>query len=152
MNFMLLQQIGCSFRGNLLNREYFCQHRRPTELPRIWIKGTPITQMVSTRFLGVYIDQQLSWKEHIKNVSAKIAKNVGILSRSSLLVPPHIRKTLYYTLVYPYPTYYNNSLVLNLQIESFQISCPIKTANSLRGSSEFPMELTLKAYLRSSIF
>src|SRR6218665_2124525 len=62
----------------------------PTELPRISIEGTQITQVVSTKFLGVYIDQHLSWKEHIKNISIKIAKNIGTLSRISLLVPPSI--------------------------------------------------------------
>ena len=44
---------------------------------------------------------------HIKNISIKIAKNIGILSRTSQLVPPEIRKTLYYTLIYPYLTYCN---------------------------------------------
>src|SRR6218665_1911979 len=71
------------------------------------LEGTQITQVVSIKFLGVYIDQHLSWKEHIKNISIKIAKNIGILSRISLLVPPSIRKILYYTLVYPYLTYCN---------------------------------------------
>jgi len=42
-----------------------------------------------------------------KNISNKIAKNIGILSRTSHLLPLQIRTTLYYTLIYPYLTYCN---------------------------------------------
>ena len=46
------------------------------------INGVPITQVITTKFLGVYyVDQHLTWKEHIKNISNKIAKNVGIIAR-----------------------------------------------------------------------
>ena len=32
------------------------------------INGVPIyiTQVITTKFLGVYVDQHLTWKEHIK--------------------------------------------------------------------------------------
>ena len=31
------------------------------------------------KFLGVLLDERLSWKEHIKYNESKIAKNVGLL-------------------------------------------------------------------------
>jgi hypothetical protein len=71
------------------------------------INGTPITKVASTKFLGVHVDQHLSWKEHINAISNKIAKNVGILSRTSYLLPTSIRLKLYFSLVYPYLTYCN---------------------------------------------
>jgi len=44
-------------------------------------------------------------KNTAKTSPLKIAENIGILSRTSLLVLPKIRKTLYYTLIYyPYLT------------------------------------------------
>ena len=57
--------------------------------------------------MGVYIDQHLNWKEHINNISSKIAKTVGVLFRSSKLIPVSIRSMLYYSLIYPYLTYCN---------------------------------------------
>ena len=81
--------------------------RYPNELPILLIEGTPITQVTSTKFLGVYIDQHLNWKEHINNISSKIAKTVGVLFRSSKLIPVSIRSMLYYSLIYPYLTYCN---------------------------------------------
>ena len=71
------------------------------------INGLALSQVVSTKFLGVHVDQHLTWTDHIQFISAKIAKNVGILSRASHLLPKYIRLQLYYSLVYPYFTYCN---------------------------------------------
>src|ERR1043165_7472777 len=40
-------------------------------------------------------------------MSAKIAKNVGILQHISYVIPPSIRLKLFYSLVYPYLSYCN---------------------------------------------
>ena len=32
-----------------------------------------------SKFLGVLIDEKLSWKQHINDVSTKISKSIGIL-------------------------------------------------------------------------
>ena len=63
--------------------------------------------VVSTKFLRVYIDQHLSWKEHIKDIYTKITETIDILSRLTLLVPPQIRNILYYILIYTNLTYCN---------------------------------------------
>jgi hypothetical protein len=44
---------------------------------------------------------------NVKAIATKIAKNVGLLSRISYLIPQHVRKSLYYTLIYPYFSYGN---------------------------------------------
>ena len=78
-----------------------------SDLKSLCIDGNPITQVTSSKFLGVILDQHLSWKDHIKTISSKIAKNIGILNRASYLLPPKIRLTLYYSLIYPYLGYCN---------------------------------------------
>ena len=35
----------------------------------------------SIRYLGIYIDSNLSWKDHISYTSKKIKRNIGILSK-----------------------------------------------------------------------
>src|SRR5688572_13770576 len=52
---------------------------------RLSINGIPIIKVTSTKFLGVHVDQHLTWKEHIKSISDKIAKNIGILTRTAYL-------------------------------------------------------------------
>ena len=71
------------------------------------INDTPITQVESTKFLGVHIDQHLTWKVHINQIATKIAKNVGILTRIAHILPKTVRLNLYYALVYPYLIYCN---------------------------------------------
>ena len=39
----------------------------------IELNGTPINRKDHTKFLGVYIDQNLNWNVHIKHISRKIA-------------------------------------------------------------------------------
>ena len=34
-------------------------------------------------FLGVILDENLSWKPHISHIAGKISKSVGIIGRSS---------------------------------------------------------------------
>ena len=38
-------------------------------------------QVTSSKCLGVYIDEHLTWVEHVSHISKKIAKNISILSR-----------------------------------------------------------------------
>ena len=63
----------------------FCSHRKfvPEPTPLILIENTSIPQFKSVKFLGVIVDQYLSWNEHIAQISAKVAKNIGILPRIS---------------------------------------------------------------------
>ena len=50
-------------------------------------------------FLGVILDEILSWKSHISHIASKISKSVGIIGRSSPCLTTLTLKTLYYSLV-----------------------------------------------------
>ena len=47
-----------------------------------------IRRVKQTKCLGV-IDQNLSWDSHIKYISKKIKRNIGILRRLGNIVPQH---------------------------------------------------------------
>ena len=69
------------------------------------INGTPIKQEPYTKFLGVWLDEKLDWAKHIREISGKIAKGVGILTKARAYLDSTIMKTLYYSFVYPYLHY-----------------------------------------------
>ena len=46
------------------------------------LENAVIKQVKETKFLGVLIDQHLSWKPHIDFVSKKISKSVGIIAKA----------------------------------------------------------------------
>lgn len=76
---------------NKFTSEYFVLsrfHRKSLPQPNFSLKidNASITQVKSAKFLGVYIDECFTWCDHINNIK-KIAKNIGILSRISYLLP-----------------------------------------------------------------
>jgi len=48
---------------------------------KLIINGKPITQVASAKFLGIYIDEHLSWEFHIDQVEAKTSKTCGIINK-----------------------------------------------------------------------
>jgi hypothetical protein len=49
----------------------------------------------------------LSWQVHIAEISKKLAKNIGIISRIRHFLPRYSLVNLYYSLIYPYLSYCN---------------------------------------------
>ena len=58
-----------------------------------------------TKFLGVNIDNNLTWKLHINYIATKISKGVGILLHLSKELPKNTLSLIYKTLIQPYTTY-----------------------------------------------
>ena len=46
------------------------------------VKNHDIERVNTMKFLGVLLDDNLSWKEHIKYLENKIAKNIGLMYRA----------------------------------------------------------------------
>ena len=59
----------------------------------------------SVRYLGVIIDNNLSWKQHIDRVAIKISGTVGLSCKLRHFLPRHTLLTIYRSLVTPYLTY-----------------------------------------------
>ena len=66
-----------------------------------------VNVVTEAKFLGVFVDNDLSFRKHISYVCNKLSKTVGILSRIKHFVPLDIMIKLYYSLAYPYFTYCN---------------------------------------------
>src|SRR6218665_1884355 len=64
-----------------------------------------IMQVTSSKFLGVSIDQHLTWVEHISHIFKKIAKNISVLSRIRHCLPKCTLQGLYYSLIFSYLSY-----------------------------------------------
>ena len=60
---------------------------------------------MSSKYLGVLVDQHLSWKYQIGNVALKISRGIGILAKLKPLSKDNLLKCTYYSLVYSYLSY-----------------------------------------------
>ncbi len=78
------------------------------------MEGNTINQVHSANFLGIKVDDDLSCKSNVKQVSTKVAKGMGIIIIMIIIIikaKPYINKTtlidLYHAFVFPYINYCN---------------------------------------------
>ena len=81
---------------------------------QICINEQRIEQVKETVFLGVVLDEHLSWKPHISQVARKISKSIGVINRARFFLPKPCLKTVYYCLVYPFLYYTPNANMADL--------------------------------------
>ena len=74
-------------------------------LPKIVLNETALERVVNTKFLGVFIDENLTWKCHIDCIAKTISRNIGVINKLKYFVPDRILYSLYCTLILPYLNY-----------------------------------------------
>ena len=72
---------------------------------RITMNNNLLERVTETRYLGVYLDEQLNWQYHLKKLKSKIAMASYILIKSRKYLDLRTLKMLYYSTVYPHITY-----------------------------------------------
>ena len=77
----------------------------PPNLINIKIAKKPLKHKKCTKYLGVILDDKLTWKNHIGNINLKIRRGIGILSKVKDFVSLSTLKSLYYSCIYPYLDY-----------------------------------------------
>ena len=78
---------------------------RDTYSQALKINNIPLTRAPSCKFLGLTLDETLSWKNHISNINSKIARVLFTLKQVKFSLPPNCLRTLYFSLLHPYLTY-----------------------------------------------
>ena len=64
-----------------------------------------LAQKDHVKYLGVMIDEHLSWNHHINHVTTKISRGIGILAKLRSFMKTDLLKTIYYCLVYSHLSY-----------------------------------------------
>ena len=81
--------------------------RIPLRLPRLEINSSTIKRESKITFLGVLLDENLTWKDHINCVENKVSKNIGLLYKARFLLDEKCPKQLYFSFIYSYLNYAN---------------------------------------------
>ena len=81
----------------------------PLKLPSLFMSDREIKRITSVKYLGVLIDEHLTWKEHISVISIedKISKNLGVLYRARRVLDSTALKNLYFSFIHSYLNYGN---------------------------------------------
>ena len=71
----------------------------------IRIRDSILTKVSTVKFLGVTLDENLTFNDHVKNFTTKISKSVGVMRRLHCQLPADVKVKLYYSLVYSHLTH-----------------------------------------------
>ena len=71
----------------------------------LFIENFPIKQVSNTKFLGVVIDENLSWDAHLTSLRRKLGYASSTLYKIRDNIPEYLRKELYHTLFESHLTY-----------------------------------------------
>ena len=108
-----LEELSRWFRSNKLTlnlkkTEYmFFDGPRQQDLSQLTLKigGELIRRVEGARFLGVWIDHELKWTDHINKVKTKVSQLLGVVGRTSSILSGNSIRTLYNGIVLPHLQY-----------------------------------------------
>ncbi len=63
---------------------------------KVTVNEHVINCVPNTKFLGLYIDNELTWGTHIENVCSQLSKTLGLIRVASHVLPNYVLRNLYY--------------------------------------------------------
>ena len=91
---------------NYTKTKFMLFQRQKTSMPfNLYINDKKIKEVSSFKYLGVRIDNRLSWKDHIKHLESKLAQSCGAIARIRRITNQQCLRVLYYAHVYSYLQY-----------------------------------------------
>ena len=92
---------------NVSKSKFMVFFKHPKTLPKLNItaNGNLIGQVSEFNFLGITIDENITWNPHIRNTSIKIARVIGILRKLKRIFSRHILRLIYNSLIHPHLLY-----------------------------------------------
>ena len=68
----------------------------PAKFSELFIDGITLEIKTVTKFLGVSIDENVTWKAHINTIFTRTSKSIGIFYRARLILPRKQLNQLYF--------------------------------------------------------
>ena len=134
------------------NRTYFLSHQnliaRPITLI-VAINSTPIEVVKEAKYLGLVIDNKLTFGSHIEYLESKLSRAVGIISKLKHFFPSSVLLKLYYALfhsniLYGLLIWHNTYSTYTDKVSRLQNKATKLIANSKRTDKCAPIYKKLK--------
>ena len=92
---------------NVAKSKFMIFFKHPRTIPKlsISINGNPVEQVTNFNFLGITLDQNITWNDHISKISMKVANVIGIMNKLKHIFPHQVLRTLYNSLIHPHLIY-----------------------------------------------
>ena len=128
--------------ANQAHEVIFSRKAKEIHHPPLVFNNTSVAQSSSQKHLGVILDSKLIFDKHLKMVSLKISKTLGLLRKSNNLLPRSALITIYKAFVRLHLDYgdilydqaYNMSF--HHKLESIQYNACLAITGAIRGTSK----------------
>ena len=79
----------------------------PSHLPKLKVNNYNTEKLNTMKFLSAWLDDYLSWREHIRYLENKIAKNIGLMNKAKSFLGKESLLALNYSYIHSYLNYAN---------------------------------------------
>ena len=90
---------------NLAKTNYLLFTKSAADNYNITLNDYKLERKSNTTFLGIIIDDKLSWRNNINSLIVKLSRDVALLTVGSYSLPQSCLLTLYYAFFYSHFTY-----------------------------------------------
>ena len=107
---MDLQNISDWFKANKLTLNisksvYMIFSRKNHTDIDLRLGDNKLPKVTTTKFLGIWIDQNLNWNKHLSKLKTKVKRNLTLLKIGQKHLNTHTKKMLYYAQIYSHLSY-----------------------------------------------
>ena len=81
----------------------------PLKLPELFISNKKVERVSHITFLGLIIDENLTWEKHIRKLESQISKTIGVMYRVKPFLNVNCLKLIYFSLIHSHLCYANIS-------------------------------------------
>jgi Reverse transcriptase (RNA-dependent DNA polymerase) len=96
-----------NIRMNVSKTNFILFRKNTTALSTIAVNDTVITEVTSARYLGLFLDAQLRWEEHLNHVRQKILPMLFALRRTRTYISEPVAWQIYFAHIFSQLTYLN---------------------------------------------
>ena len=120
----------------------FSRKKNNTSHPSLYFNNTPIQRKSVQKHLGLFLDEKLSFLEHIDEKIKKATVKVNLMRKLNLLLPRSSLLTVYKCFIRPHLDYGDviydqpNLSSLTNKIESVQYNVALAITGAIRGTSK----------------
>ena len=120
----------------------------------IKIRESIHAKVSTVKFLGVTLDEKLTFKDYVNSVTTKIYKSVGVMRRLHCQLPADVMVKLYYSLVYSHLTYALLPWGRSWSTNAAKIECAHRVARKITHrlqpiDPQFSLNLWLLCFFKS---
>ena len=84
---------------------HFPQRNITSYIPDLTINNIVIERVTKFNFLGLTLDEHMSWKSHTHKICNKMSRCIGVMNRLKRFLPLNILKLMYNSLILPHVQY-----------------------------------------------